>query len=1113
MPDRTHSRRQQSDVPDDSPASKVRARQFTLVAGCFLISGFAALIYETVWLRQFAILLGTSEQALAVVLASYMGGLAIGSLVASRVVDSIRRPLLTYGLLELGIAVSALLVPLGLSLAGSLQASLLGGAAEPPESGSLIQTAFCFSTALGLIMIPTGLMGATLPLLARHVVSRDQDLGPKIGLLYAINTAGAVLGTMFAAFYCLGAFGLGQTTWIGASANFLVFALVLLLVRNRGVERVEVKSEQPTLQGPSAQQHDKNERATKGSGRRRRENKRRRKQRSLSPDQTASSVPANQARYHWILLFAAISGGVAFCYEIVFTRMLGHMLGGSVFAFATMLAGFLLGIALGGAIASRLAITRRAAVIGFVYAQASAAICTLFAFHLVDDMMGWEFLNDNLGWGSTTLIQVLASIMALLPTATCIGATFPFAIRIYAKDETEAARGSARVYFWNVLGGIVGALATGTILLPVLQYHGATSLAILGNILIAMGVVFVMRTERVHVALPLVAAAALGFVFPTEPVNVLRRSALAGVLAEGEILYNHVGKSATVTIFYKDGEISFQTNGLPESKIPAIGSGGFYRNESVWLSALPPLMRPGCESMLIVGLGGGVAAASTPPSVQTIDVFELESAVVEANRVVAPLREFNPLADPRINIIINDARNALALTEKKYDAIVSQPSHPWTAGASHLYTSEFNALIRDHLNPGGVFLQWMHSEFVDSELTRSMGATLLDVFPYVRMYQPLQGAFMFIASDQPIRPEDITPSPGGEITLCEMPPLDREYYERLGIVTPTHLFAVLSLDTDGLKAMCEGAPLITDERNLLAMRAPALLRKHDQKQVQAFVESHSPVSRSLDVALELCPSLDLAVFANQKLDRISAQWVRQFTLPLFERPDERALIEANLIQATESFQAYAAHLTRSAMKYPENKEIPFLVLSNAALGKSMVLSDDEQQQLQRRLSDSHRMIIELIHQMVANNLEPAFQHDAELAAIPHDDVAYDLAVRLRIPWRLETQGSERIRRASEAVSIIDQSAPHANEDGLAWFRAAAAINARQPLVALGTIGQLANTVRRALDEPEQKEAAALPTLIRCYELLADPAPFVSMNRRYQEVLFMVESVLQRTNSR
>lgn len=1079
-------------------------RQFWLVAGCFLVSGFAALLYETVWLRQFAILLGTSEQALAVVLASYMGGLAVGSLVASRVVNAIRRPLLTYGLLELGIALAALFVPVGLAIAAMLQSSIFGGQSEPPPAGRISQVIFSFATAFSLILIPTGLMGATLPLLARHVVSRDEEVGPRIGSLYAINTAGAVMGTLVAAFVCLPTLGLGKTVWLGATCNLLVFVLVLLIVRgDTDVREITVTGETDEINSAAPVAAAKE--ASKRSRKRKRKN-----------DAAARSTPAKTAqpvtpRYRAILLFAAISGGVSFCYEIIFTRMLGHMLGGSVFAFATMLAGFLLGIALGGAIAARIARDRMSAAVGFVYAQSAAAVMTLVAYQMIDRMCGWTW--DSWGGMSGLPAQVSVSMLALLPTATCVGATFPFAIRAYVKDETEAATGAARVYGWNVVGAIIGAMMTGFVLLPWLQYHHATAFAVLCNILIALSVIWVIRLRPVHAIAAVAALVCLVWGLPKPPENVIRVSSLARTLAPGDVIYNHVGKSATVTVFYETGRLRFLTNGLPESTVLLRGSGGIHLRSAFFLSGLPPLMRPQSESMLIIGLGGGVAACSVPPSIQSIDVIELEPAVVEANQQIAQMRYRDPLSDPRVKIILNDGRNALALTVKRYDTIVSQPSHPWTAGASHLYTREFNTLIRDHLNPGGVFLQWMDAGFVDQSLLSSMAATLLDVFPYVRMYQPLSGTFMFVASDQPMTPESVAASDQGN-TLVEMPEANRGHYQRLGIVTPTHLMSMLDLDETSIRKISENAELITDERNLLAMRAPKLLKVYDESLSKVFVDQHSPQSRGLNALKRLCPSLDTRVYAQSKVRREQAESVQQYVLPEISDPAEAVVIENELIRVTQSSANWMESLKSAAEKYPDNSLLAYQLLSNAMLTGRIKFDRRQQEELKQSLTDTQLAVIDLIEATKKNELDKLKAAERQLAAIPVDDVTFEIAVRLRIPWRLEASGNDRVRRGAEVVQLIDDAAPFANSTGLAWFRLAGGINARQPLVALATATAMARAVEESFDDKKKPlDPAALSNLRRICATLRDPTPFSTVPAfRYQEVMRLVENVLTRAAS-
>jgi spermidine synthase len=230
----------------------------------------------------------------------------------------------------------------------------------------------------------------------------------------------------------------------------------------------------------------------------------------------------------------------------------------------------------------------------------------------------------------------------------------------------------------------------------------------------------------------------------------------------------------------------------------------------LWLAPLAILARPHTESMLVVGYGGGVVVDAVPPSVRTVDVIELEPKVIDANRATAALRQRDPLSDPRVTLISNDARGALNLTRRKYDAVVSQPSHPWTAGASHLYTLEFMQQVRRHLTDDGVFVQWMTTSFLDERLLRSLTATLLRAFGEVRLYRPDPDTLVFLASAKPLNVEADLVRYGHPLSD------DAAHYRRLGINNAEDVLAALAVDADGARALGTGAPLITDDNNRMA---------------------------------------------------------------------------------------------------------------------------------------------------------------------------------------------------------------------------------------------------------------------------------------------------------
>ncbi|GIT14382.1 MAG: hypothetical protein CM1200mP36_01380 [Gammaproteobacteria bacterium] len=352
----------------------------------------------------------------------------------------------------------------------------------------------------------------------------------------------------------------------------------------------------------------------------------------------------------------------------------------------------------------------------------------------------------------TTYRLAVYAALVMLPATIFIGATLPLAVRILAKDETEATVSTARIYSWNTIGAIVGAILAGFYLIPSLGFEGTIQFAVTTNLALALWATAVItRPKPVYVGVTAVLLVTAIFAYsPSRPQAVVSSTGfILQYLNNPRDIYYGVGRSATVLMVAEDGYYYLRTNGLPEASIAVKGAPPVQDPEK-WMTALAVTARPNTEDMLVIGFGGGVALEGVPPSVDRVDVIELEPEVIAANRELVGSRNIDPLEDPRFNIVINDARNALRLTDKTYDAIVSQPSHPWTAGASHLFTQEFAADAKSHLNDGGVFVQWINSEFVEERLLRTLAATLLAEFENVRLYHPASQVLMFLASDAPL---------------------------------------------------------------------------------------------------------------------------------------------------------------------------------------------------------------------------------------------------------------------------------------------------------------------------------------------------------------------------
>jgi len=928
--------------------------RFTLLLLCFFLSGFAALLYETAWAREFAFVFGTSELAVVSVLAAYMGGLAAGAAVAARFVSRIRRPILAYGLLELGIALSALAVPWGIRAAIWLQTTIAGGLSAPPDEASVSGSFFYAACSFAILMIPTGLMGATLPLLARYAVRKESEIGRRVGLLYSVNTAGAVVGAAATGFVVLPMLGLRNTVYVGAATNALIFgAAALLALRSAPLSEISPSAVRPSL------------------------------------------------RFHWILPLIALSGFASFSYEVVWIRLLGILLGGSIQGLATMLASFLLGIAIGSAVASRLARDRARAVRGFAWAQIGTAALSLIAFAFADRL---PELAEGMGAGRTGPLtaNALIAALALLPGALCVGASFPFAVRIFASHESEAGPAAARVYAWNTVGAICGALAAGFVLLTSLGFAGTLFLAAGVNLFLALVTAGLTRPVlRITAGAAATCLVVLAIHPPEIPWAILRYGGPGGSGWDGEVAYYGVGRSSTVLLFDETKGWRLVTNGQPESTIlrPSPIPERFITAR--WLGMLPSLLRPEARSMLMIGLGGGLSLEAVPSSIENIQVIELEREVVHAHRALEELRGFSPISDPRVRVVVNDARGALMLTNARFDAIVSQPSHPWTAGASHLYTREFFSLVSDHLEPGGIFVQWIGLAFVDETLLRSIIATFLEVFPEVAVFRPVVGAVLFVASN-----EKFDPMTAPALALEEHP----SDYARYRIWRPEDLIAGWSLDLSGAQRFSKGAAINTDDRNQLATRSAGL-----GTEALRARKANKILSR-LDPLASRTAELEFTYLVQ----RLATRGEIGRAVSLSRRQPEPAQRSTNLgWAAIRDSPVRAAKYFRAALGHdPTAQSARFGLL--ATRKRAVEASDPEVLELAEPLEGVAAAVVSGWRLAAAGEWSALRELEPELASADWVDPTYRDAQRLRIRWRIESDDSALHAEGAEIARVLLQ---------------------------------------------------------------------------------------------
>jgi spermidine synthase len=975
--------------------------RFSLLLVCFFVSGFAALLYQTAWTREFAFLFGTSELAVVAVLAAYMGGLALGAAAAARFVGRLKRPVLVYGLMELGIAICALGVPLGIRVVQSVYLSIAGGLDAPPETMSL-NTALIHLVGAFIVLVPcTALMGATLPLLARYAVSEDSQVGPRIGLLYSINTLGAIAGTLVAAFVFLPEFGLRHTVFIGIAGNAIVFLAAASLARSIG---------------------------------------------GIEPESEFVDAAA-RGRFHWILPAMTLSGAVSFIYEVLWTRLLGQILGGSTAAFASMLSSFLLGIALGSAIASRFAKTRKSAALGFALAQLGIGVLAWLAFRAADYLP--DVAQAVGAHPAAPAPGAAAAGVLLLPVTLCIGATFPFGVRLLALDAEEAGTISGRVYAWNTVGSILGAILAGFFLLPTLGLENTALVGVTTSLVLAAVAAWFSTPRRTILAAGAVALLLVCSVIGLPvPERLLMHSAMSGARMPGDLFYLGVGRSATVTVIEYSQGWRLLTNGLPEAGVDREDAPDGHFNETAWLSLLPTAARPDTDKMLIIGLGAGRTLEATASTVSHIDVIELEEEVVTANQQIP--RRVDPLSDPRVHLRLGDARGAMTLSDSRYDAIVSQPSHPWTSGASHLYTYEFFDLVHSKLEPGGIFIQWIGANFVDVELFGNLMASMTEVFPYVHVYRPVSAALVFMASDAPIDLANSAPE-----ALAAAP----EDFGRQGIHRVEDFFASWSLDSAGVRDLSKNRARNTDDHNRLSTRR--LPPGPEAGSLRVGKLNTSFAQRDPLTAQRLAEGDPVAVLRRMAWVGEPAR-IARLTKSLPSKADQSAA--SGWILSDQNRPRRALRQFETALA-----EDPGHV---AARGGLLALGAGDRLD-PALLSDSEIALRDAQIAIAEGDWESVVELDSKLAEIRPGDHLFAASVSARAAWRTATGEADR---ALEAIDLIDELLTRERILLHYLWRAEAASKAGEDSIAWSTLESIAK--RRRVPPSIAREAIAVARSLR-----------------------------------
>jgi len=764
----------------------------------FLLSGAAGLAYEIIWMRMLGLVFGHSVLAVITVLTAFMTGLGLGSLLLGRAADSSRRPLALYGVVEAGIGVLCLLVPVLLPRLETVYLRVANRLGISFLTFSVLQ----FGMILLLLLPPTALMGGTLPIVSRLFVRDERTLGRRVGLLYALNTFGAVLGTAVVGYFVLPALGMRATLALAATLSIAVG--VLMVAYDQYLHRLD-----PALAGWDAQ---------------------------LRPPAAPAPVePAPPTGALGLMIVGiGLSGAASLVYEVAWTRALSLVIGSSTYAFTAMLLAFLLGIALGSWLFSRLRADRSVGPLAFGLIEGgigASALVILPAFDKIPGLFLRAF-TTSLGPGFVVLLEVALSVGVMLVPTLLIGASFPCAVTIAARRVASVGTRVGVLYGANTLGAIIGTIAAGFVLIPGLGVQSAVKVAVSANLLVTVAIAVgwaraIPRWQRWGaIALSLAIVADAWTMRPWDPAvmtsgvaiytrgykALLGKLDVAQILGRSRVLFYRDGPTATVTV-HRLGEHTFlRVNGKTDA------STGKDMNTQLMSGHLPLLLHPAPRTVLIIGLGSGVTVGAVARhDVERIDVVEIEAAVVAASRFFLEDNR-NALADPRVHLVIADGRNFLKRAGTRYDVIISEPSSPWIGGLASLFSQEFFAIARAHLAPGGVMLQWIQGYGILPADLQMVVRTFGTAFPATSLWSSLPGDFLLVGQQQP-RPLDLE-----RITaMYERNAGLRDDMRRVGLQSPYALLADFVLgESDALRYAGTGL-INTDDRLPLEFSAPRSL--------------------------------------------------------------------------------------------------------------------------------------------------------------------------------------------------------------------------------------------------------------------------------------------------
>lgn len=669
----------------------------------FFASGAAGLIYEVIWSRYLTTIFGATLPAVSTVLAAFMGGLALGSLALGRVSDRLRRPLRTYGFLELGIALGALAVPLLLKAVDPLNRMMFGQFSDQ----FWLVTLYRFVVNFIVLLLPTTLMGATLPMLSRFLVHRRDSLGLNVGSLYAANTFGAVAGAAlcgFALIMLLGVFGALLT---GVGLNLLVFALSVSL-------SAKLESEEAAAEVEAVE----------------------------------TAEPPNRLLYRAALITYGVSGFVALSLQVVWTRGLAfctQVLRSSTYSFSAMLTVFLAGLAVGSAVMTprvdKQENPARLYALLLLLLGLASGFSGILLFNIAPAWAPFTDLFTQEGdylpfWVAALDLFANAILVMGLPTFI-MGMLFPAAAKLCVPDLRRVGGSVGRLYAFNTFGSIIGAFASGFILIPLLGMSRTILLLVGVEMALGLAVLVADRSSQAAFKWLLTAVAVSAVVLFGMRLPARDETFLNALPPRQEVLAYEEGPLATVSV-------TQDSLGYREIAVDNVGVAGTSRvmlTDQKSLAHLPALILDEPSSVLTVGFGSGGASYSYTlyPELTQVHCVEIANEVPDPDIQRLLTESNNGLLDrldevPQYEIIQADARSYLRFTPQRYDSIATDCTDLRYKSNANLYDLQYFKQCREQLTEDGMVVVWMPLGALTRDLFLTALKTFHEAFPDMHVW-------------------------------------------------------------------------------------------------------------------------------------------------------------------------------------------------------------------------------------------------------------------------------------------------------------------------------------------------------------------------------------------